>query len=269
LSAAELPPTLSNLAAAAAIGVALSSAAIVRGFERGETRHIGFAQHKGSMLFTLSPAFAALLLSIITLLDGTFPGWVAALLGLATFGAVIAMRRLALSGWAQFAFETMLALAALGALAMHADEASANTPLTFALGSAPSPALQQVLRSIPWLGTGGGTFGDAVSIYGSSGQGTVTTAPSTILKSTVEFGALPTAGMILLGLLVVNRLFGAALIRGRDSFYPAAAAACVVMLAFQAFCDTTLFTPAIGALAAITIGLGVAQAVGRSPPVER
>jgi hypothetical protein len=64
---------------------------------------------------------------------------------------------------------------------------------------------------------------------------------------------------VTIGLIVV--LFRGALARGRDSFYPAAAAACVVIVLCQAFCDTSLLHSCVALIGDAVIGLGLAQSV--------
>jgi hypothetical protein len=50
-----------------------------------------------------------------------------------------------------------------------------------------------------------------------------------------------------------------ALARGRDSFYPAAAAACAIVILGEAFCDTSLLRSSVVVLGDAVIGLGLAQ----------
>jgi hypothetical protein len=62
-----------------------------------------------------------------------------------------------------------------------------------------------------------------------------------------------------MGLIVV--LYRGALVRGRDSFYPAAAAACAIIILGQAFCDTSLLNSCVAVVGDAVIGLGLAQSV--------
>jgi hypothetical protein len=62
--------------------------------------------------------------------------------------------------------------------------------------------------------------------------------------------------------LVVN-LYRGALVRGRDSFYPAAGAACTIIILGQAFCDSSLLQSGVAVVGGIMIGVGLAQSVSR------
>ena len=64
-----------------------------------------------------------------------------------------------------------------------------------------------------------------------------------------------------IGLIVV--LYRGALARGRDFFYPAAAAACAIVILGQAFCDTGLLHSCVAVVGDVVIGLGLAQSVSQ------
>jgi uncharacterized membrane protein YjjP (DUF1212 family) len=51
--------------------------------------------------------------------------------------------------------------------------------------------------------------------------------------------------------------------RGRDAFFGSAAAACLVTILCESFCDASLTDATFQIFAAIVIGLGLAQTVGR------
>jgi hypothetical protein len=52
-----------------------------------------------------------------------------------------------------------------------------------------------------------------------------------------------------------------ALNRGRDSYYSALAAACIIVLLGQAFCDASLLNATVATIADAVIGLGLAQRI--------
>jgi hypothetical protein len=86
-----------------------------------------------------------------------------------------------------------------------------------------------------------------------------TKAPSTALALAIELG-WPMALFAIaatIGLVVI--LFRGALVRGRDSFYPAAAAACVIMVFGQAFCDISLRHSCVVIVVDLVVALGLAQ----------
>jgi hypothetical protein len=58
-------------------------------------------------------------------------------------------------------------------------------------------------------------------------------------------------------------LFRGALSRGRDSFYAAGAAACLVTAFCEAYCDISFTDATIQMFTAITVGLGLSQTIGQ------
>lgn len=73
-------------------------------------------------------------------------------------------------------------------------------------------------------------------------------------------------GVLIISIAVVQ-LFGVlirgALRRGRDSFYAAAAGACLVTVSYEAFCDSSFTYLTVQTLLAITVGLGLSQTTGK------
>ena len=57
-----------------------------------------------------------------------------------------------------------------------------------------------------------------------------------------------------------------ALRRGRDSFYPALGAGCLVALLIRGFADASIFAQAVSIIAAATVGLALAQSSGLNQP---
>jgi len=53
-----------------------------------------------------------------------------------------------------------------------------------------------------------------------------------------------------------------ALRRGRDSFYPALGAGCLVALLIRGFADASIFAQAVSIIAAAPVGLALAQISG-------
>ena len=79
----------------------------------------------------------------------------------------------------------------------------------------------------------------------------------------LEWGDVGTFTLLVLPLQVLIVLCRGALLRGRDSFYASAAAACVVSAALQTFCDTSISYVTVQILGAVILGLGLSQTTGR------
>jgi hypothetical protein len=121
---------------------------------------------------------------------------------------------------------------------------------------------QRILADTGWLGTGAGTYAQLLPIYQELGN-LVTTPPSTAAALVIEFGWPMTLFVFALGIAVIAALYRGALVRGRDSFYPAAAAACTIILLPQTFCDASLLRTGIAVLGDAIVGLGLAQSISR------
>jgi hypothetical protein len=113
-----------------------------------------------------------------------------------------------------------------------------------------------------WVGGGVGTYQALATIYrdadGAPGQAAINTIASILL----EWGRVGFLVLILSGLQLWTVLFRGALARGRDSFYAAAAAACLVTAVCEAYCDASFTAITVQMLAAIVVGLGLAQTTG-------
>jgi hypothetical protein len=63
-------------------------------------------------------------------------------------------------------------------------------------------------------------------------------------------------------------IFRGAVRRGRDSFFPSAAAASVLVVLCQSFVDPSLLTPTAQIIITVMIGLGLSQSSGRTTRLE-
>ena len=80
----------------------------------------------------------------------------------------------------------------------------------------------------------------------------------------IELGWFGLCAILLIAAVVCVLLLRGALQRGRDSFYATAAAGGVVLITVEAFCDASLVDVAASTMAAVLLGLGVAQSVSRT-----
>jgi hypothetical protein len=124
---------------------------------------------------------------------------------------------------------------------------------------------QRIVDDTGWLGAGAGTFELLLPIYGaSSGDSFGTRVPTAAAQIVVELGWVALAVIFIMAMVVLFLLLRGALQRGRDSFYPAAGAGCIVALTLEAFCDDSLFNTAVLVCAVAALGLGVAQRMSRT-----
>jgi hypothetical protein len=192
---------------------------------------------------------------------------IAALLGVVTFAAVELTHRFGLLKGPHHVIVGLFALAAAIILLARSASTPADSMLIGLVSSASADSIamaDRLLKDSTWIGSGAGTYATLIPIYEELGRPPPTGAPSLALKLAIEWGRASPALLSLCALFAANTLVGAAMLRGRDSFYPAAAAACLAILTFQAYGDASLLNPAPGLLSAIIVGLALAQAAGRS-----
>jgi hypothetical protein len=105
-------------------------------------------------------------------------------------------------------------------------------------------------------------------VYQDFGSAPIMDPPSTVVGIAVEWGR---PALLVLGIFAVQLFaftFRGALRRGRDSFFPSAAAACVAVVTFESFFDASLMHQAVQIIVAVIVGLGVSQSVGRTSGLQ-
>ena len=124
-------------------------------------------------------------------------------------------------------------------------------------------ATLRMISDANWAGSGVGSYPALAAIYRDAAGTPGDAAINTITSMVLEWGSvgLLIATVLLLALLVV--LFRGALSRGRDSFYAAGAAACLVTAFCEAYCDISFTDATIQMFTAITVGLGLSQTIGQ------
>jgi hypothetical protein len=253
-----------TLSGVSALGILLSLTGAARAIERHESGTAKTAEPAENIRMAVVVIGAALIVDAVGLFASATTNVVMAVLfGIATFGSVQVIRRVGLGDWAVLTLiGTMLAAAAM-IMVWRYDSSRALSPLLQFASAAPADAIsmmQRMLSDSRWTGTGAGTFAAVLPIYRDLGS-SVMQPPSTISGLAVELGLPMTFFVIALATWLVVMLYRAALIRGRDSYYPAAAAAGVIILTCEAFCDSSLLNAGVVVLGDALIGLGLAQRV--------
>jgi hypothetical protein len=121
---------------------------------------------------------------------------------------------------------------------------------------------RDALAEARWLGNGAGTF-DSTARWLAGEPAATLPAANTALVIAVEGGLAALILFGLGGLWMVGFAFRGALRRRRDWCFPAAAAVSAAVMLAEAFGDASLTSPAVQGLAAISLGLGLAQSLGR------
>ena len=120
-----------------------------------------------------------------------------------------------------------------------------------------------MLADAPLVGTGAGTFAALLPVYRETIDDSSQVAPTTAATMAIELGAPMFWLIATVTVAAIVVLFRASLRRGRDSFYPAMGAGCLVTLLLLAFSNGGLLVTATSLIAAVAIGLALAQSKSR------
>lgn len=249
-----------------AFGVIISIAAGIRTFERYETRQT--SPNRSIKLLVTSFIGCGVALSICSaalIFFANGPVMVATSFGVAVLMSVVAIRRLGLGAFGSWAIASLVIGTAILLVANGSQLHTRSLPLAFAAAPASATSLgQRILDDTTWTGTGAGTFAAIASIYRDANDPAAPGASATAAAIfAIELGQ-PTLWLIVAATVIaIIFLLRASLRRGRDSFYAAAGAACLVVLLFLLFINAGVLGTAAALIAAVTIGVAFAQSKSR------
>jgi len=245
----------------AGFGLVLNLAIMQLAAERAETRH---SLLRSIVLGLLGLAGALISAAAVFGLSGTNNA-IAAGFGVVLILLILVIRRLDLSPLAAGALAAAALIGSAIVLTFLFEQSSGPILLRLApnMGAEARAALERMLADTRWFGAGAGTFAAVGRIY-QSDAGAALTAPTTATAIFAGMGAIGLAISVLTALIALVRLFFGALQRGRDSFFPAATAACVLFALVQSFAGSGLLHPAAILCLAVIVGLGLSQSVSQS-----
>lgn len=255
------------LSALAAFGAILNAALTVRTIERLQTRTSdqphALRNHIGMMLAGIGGAIVCL---VALTRSTTYDVLIAAAFGVTVLGLVILIRRLSLRRWTAATICAAVFIACMGMVALRVAASPSASPLFWFARFNSSDATAAALRMMAdanWVGAGVGNYSALAAIYRDATGAPGPTAITTLMSVILVWGRIGLLVLILLMLQLTVILFRGALSRGRDSFYAAGAAGCLVTGLCQAYCDASFTEVVVQMMAAIVIGLGLSQSVGR------
>jgi hypothetical protein len=258
-----------SLVALAGFGTILNVAFVVRTVERYETRSQRQPQSSRSYAGMIVLGVAGAVTSVIALIySTTYDMLIATAFGLIVLFLVVLIRRLSLGRWTVITVCAAVFVACGGVIALRFAGNPSVSPLfrftKFETADAGAATLR-MMSDANWAGGGVGSYRALAAIYRDASGAPGEAAINTITSMVVEWGrvGLLIALILLLQLFVV--LFRGALSRGRDSFYAAAAAACLVTAFCQAYCDASFTNLTVQMLTVIIVGLGLSQTTGHKP----
>ncbi len=245
-----------------ALGILLSLTSTVRAVERQESRR----ETATDQTENFHLALVASGISLLCCIGGLMTAWtlnvgLIVAFGVVVFGSVQIVRRVDLTGWATGVLVATTVVAAVMIIIWRYDALRTVSPFLQFVTERSSEAVsvtQRVLSDAGWRGTGAGTFSMLVPIYQYLGS-SITTPPSTASAFAIELGWPMALVSIAITIGTIAVLYRGSLVRGRDSFYSAAAAACGMVMVGQAFCDASLLNSSVAVIGDAIIGLGLAQ----------
>ncbi|KRQ12582.1 hypothetical protein AOQ71_15630 [Bradyrhizobium manausense] len=242
----------------AGLGIMLNMAVMQLAAERAETRH--------SLLRSITIGLYGLLGALVSALAifgfSSANSAVAAGFGIVLILLVLVIRRLDLSPLAAGALAAAGLIGTAIVLTFLFEQSSGLALLRLVpdVGTETKAALERMLADTRWFGAGAGTFSALGRIYQSDAS-EVLLAPSTATAIFADMGWIGLAVAGVACVLALIRLFFGALQRGRDSFFPTAAAACVLFALVQSFAGPGLLHPAAILCFSVILGLGLSQSV--------
>jgi hypothetical protein len=251
----------------AVMGAVIASAACIRILEQYDAGHSG----RGSIPnLARRLALSCIALAICTgavLLNGNSGMFVATVCGIVVLVCILIIRWFGLGGWGTMA----LVAPAIGVAIVIAANQPAQPGRSWLLAlaetssSASTAMNERMLEDAPLLGTGAGTFGALAPIYREMDDPSYSsTASTTAAAFAIELGR-PLLWLIAAAALVaIVILLRASLQRGRDWFYPAMGASCLIALFISAFVNAGLLVTAPALIGAGAIGLALAQSKSRT-----
>jgi hypothetical protein len=269
---AGMIPSAGTAAATTFVAIALLSALangaiIIMVIERYLGRRELENSSSAPLLFRLVLGLTGIAISLAAMRIMSPSSVVAAMmLGFSAIFSIAIFRRLGLRSWPSvISFALVAGIIAVAAVPQFQNASTGGIAAFANSATAESVALaNRAMTDTPWLGNGVGAFRSLTPIYQDFGTAPVGEPPSTAVSIAIEWGLPGLAILIILALQLFIFTFRGAVRRGRDSFFASTAAASVLALLFQAFCDPSLLKFTVQSVAAVIVGLGLSQSMGRT-----
>jgi hypothetical protein len=234
-------------------------------FERFETRR--GSQMRPALRLVVQEAVCAfiVLAAILVLLQSPHPAVLfVAISGVCAPLVLILVRRLGLgpfAGTAAALIPLMASVVIAGATHVH----TSDLMLTYSSAADDQLELSHRMASdAPWAGTGAATSESLRPLYQSLEGPKEAPLASTAAIVTIELGRFVFWLIALLTFVSFVRLVHGALLRGRDSFYPAAGAGCLYAILLGVFVNAGFLAAPNYLFAGAILGMALAQSASRA-----
>jgi hypothetical protein len=259
VSFSQVPSDQGAAIASAGIGVVVAVAGLIKTVERER-------MSRWHVVILIAYTAAFVISALVLMLVAQYTIWIAVAYSLAAILGIAIIRHLDIGGWGIAALASLpLGLGVL--LISHQPNLQSDGP-ALAFTSPSSPALisasQRILGDTPWPGVGAGAFAAISPIYRNIDDPPLPDPPNAVTGLLVELGRPMTVLTGLVTCIAIVVLLRASLRRGRDSFYPAAGAACLLGLLLLAFVNAGILATSPAVLMASVIGLAFGQSKSRT-----
>jgi hypothetical protein len=221
---------------------------------------------QSSWLFLLC-LVAIVVCSLAVFTSATRGAYFALACGIATMVVATVMRRFRFDVWGYSAIVLIAVTVGVAVLALRSDERMVDLTVAFANSpQAPTVVLtRRILAETSWLGTGAGTFAAIQPIYRDIAElAAGNSAPTAAAAIAIEMGRPFLWACVVGGIALAIMLLRGAASRGRDSFYSAAGASCVIAMTILLFNNNGVLGTSVLVVAATAVGMAIAQSKSRS-----
>ena len=257
------PRRTSVMSAVSVLGTIIAAAAAIRAFERFETRGGDRITH--NMFWSGFALWLGAWSISWFVISGRTSHIFAAACGTSTLALIEIIRRFGIDRRVSAAITAIVIVVGVTVIAIQPTGQN-DVTLRFTASSALSgvPMAEQMITDAHSTGAGAGAFAALMPIYQNINDPETREAPTTAATIAIELGR--PAMVFALAILIASAVFlgAGALRRGRDSFYPAAGACCIIALTVEMFTDATALSTTVQIIAASIVGLGLAQSKSRS-----
>jgi hypothetical protein len=179
--------------------------------------------------------------------------------------AIPFIRWLGVGSWGAAAFAAVLLTVSVSLVWIEFGSRAVDLMFSYSDNDALEAITKRILSDAPWFGSGVGSFETLVNVYQQPGDILrITTASTAAAKIAIELGRPMLWTVSSMTILAIAALLRGALRRGRDSFYPALGASCLIALLIRGFGDASIFAQVVSIVAAATLGLALAQSRGQT-----
>jgi hypothetical protein len=259
----QVPARRAQMLDIAVIGIILSCAIALRGYETYEQRRIKNEKPETFSIFMIAaPVIACVICLFAIMADGNAGLLLAAACGAGTLASAAAIRHLRLGPWGKTGIAVAAIIGLIGFFTIH--PMNKGVDVSLALANEPHNLIATTLRmaaDAKWTGTGAGTFSALRPIYRDAENTYVDyTAPTAASQIMIEMGQPFLWGLVIFALVGAWILFQRALSRGRDYLYAGSGAACIVALIILLFVNSG----ALGLSSSLLAGMICGMALGQS-----